>query len=59
MQTWVKTITEREIFSFQRILDQLILVYDNFQWMETYNEKMNKIKQINKQPFSTGFEKKC
>ena len=25
MQTWVKTMTEREIFSVQRFFDQLIL----------------------------------
>ena len=30
MQTWVKTMTEWEIFSVQSFFDQLILVYDNF-----------------------------
>ena len=33
VQTWAKTMTEREIFSVQRFFDQLILVYDNFQSM--------------------------
>ena len=61
MQTWVKKMTEREIFSVQRFFDQLILVYDNFQSMEIVRKKLNKMKQKNKQPFSTfisGFEKK-
>ena len=54
-------MTEREIFSMQRFFDQLILIYDNFQSMEIATKKLNKMKQKNKQPFSTfisGFEKK-
>ena len=54
-------MTEREIFSVQNFFDQLILVYDNFQSMEIAAEKLNKMKQKNKQPFSafiSGFEKK-
>ena len=61
MQAWVKTMTEKEIFSVQRFFDQLILGYDNFQSMEIAAKKLNKMKQGNKQPFSTfisGFEKK-
>ena len=54
-------MTEREIFWVQRFFDQLILVYNNFQSMEITAKKLNKMKQWNKQPFSTfisGFEKK-
>ena len=61
MQTWVKTMTEREIFSVQKLFDQLILVYDNFQSMEITAKELNKMKQKNKQQFSafiSGFEKK-
>ena len=61
MQLWVKTMTEREICSVQKKFDQLILVYDNFQSMEIATKKLNKMKQKNKQSFSTfisGFEKK-
>ena len=61
MQIWVKTMIEREIFSVQGFFDQLILVYDNFQSMEIATRELNKMKQRNKQPFSTfisGFEKK-
>ena len=61
MQAWVKAMTEREIFWVQIFFDHLILIYDNFQSMEIATEKLNKMKQKNKQPFSTfisGFEKK-
>ena len=54
-------MTERETFSVQGLFDQLILVYDNPQSMEIAGKKLNKMKQGNKQPFSTfisGFEKK-
>ena len=45
----------------QKLFDQLILIYDNLQSMEIAAEELNKMKQKNKQPFSTfipGFEKK-
>ena len=61
MQAWVKTITEREIFFIQFFFDQLIFVYDNFRSMEITAKNLNKMKQKNKQPFSTfisGFGKK-
>ena len=61
MQKYIKTMTEREIFSVQRFFDQLILIYNIFQSMEIITKKLNKMKQQNKQPFSTfisGFEKK-
>ena len=54
-------MTEREIFSVKRFFDQFILIYHNFQSMEIAPKKLNKMKQRNKQPFSTfisGFEKK-
>ena len=62
MQAWVKTMTERENFSVQRFFDQLILVYDNSQSIKMATKEFNKMKQKNKQPFSTfisGLEKKC
>ena len=61
MQTWVKIMTEGETFSVQGLFDQLILIYDNPQSMEIAAKELNKMKQGNKQPFSTfisGFEKK-
>lgn len=33
--------------------DQLILVYDNFEYIKTTRKNLNKMKQRNKQPFST------
>ena len=45
----------------QRFFDQLILIYDNFQSMEIEIRELNKMKQKNKQSFSTFiscFEKK-
>ena len=54
-------MTEREIFSVQGLFDQLILAYDNLQSMEIATKELNKMRQGNKQPFSTfisGFEKK-
>ena len=53
-------MTEREMFSMQKNFDQLILIYDNFQSMEIATKELIKMKQNNKQPFSTfisGFEK--
>ena len=61
VQTWVKTMAEREFCSVQFFFHQLILVYDNFQSMEIAAKKLNKMKRKKKQPFSTfisGFEKK-
>ena len=54
-------MTERETFSVQGLFDQLILAYDNPQSMEIAAKELSKMKQGNKQPFSTfisGFEKK-
>ena len=43
LQTWVKTMTEREIFSVKRFFDHLILIYDNFQSMEITTKELNKM----------------
>ena len=61
MQIWIKIMTEREKFSMQRFVDQLILIYVNFLSMELATKKLNNMKQWNKHSFSTfisGFEKK-
>ena len=54
-------MAERKKNSVQKNFDQLILIYDNFQSMEIATKELKKMKQGNKQPFSTfisGFEKK-
>ena len=56
----MKALKQREIFSVQGFFDQLILVYANFESMEITKKDLNKVKQKNKQPFSTfisGFGK--
>ena len=53
---------QREIFSIQFFFDQLILVNDNFEFMEITTKNLNKMKQKYKQPlltFISGFEKLC
>ena len=55
VQTWVKTMTEREIFSVNFFFPQLILIYDNFQSIKIAAKKLNKIKQNNKQCFRRSF----
>ena len=47
MQTWVRTMPEREVFSVQIFFDQLILIYDNFPIDGNYGEtiKQNETKK--------------
>ena len=53
VQTWVKTIKQRETFSVQGFFDQLILVYDNYVFIKIITKNLNKMKQGYKNPFST------
>ena len=55
MQAWVKTMTGRENFSVQKLFDQLILIYDNFQSMEIAAKKLYKKKQKINNRFQRSF----